>query len=54
MLVVFAQQLERCKNCLLFRKLVAASPSELVVGNIVRRILFIVREEYATLSQARY
>jgi len=33
------------------RKLIAASPSELVVGNIVRRILFIVREEYATLSQ---
>ena len=33
------------------RKLIAAAPSELVVGNIVRRILFIVREEYATLSQ---
>ena len=31
------------------RQLIAAQPSELVVGNIVRRVLFIIREEHATV-----
>mmetsp|Transcript_34211 Transcript_34211/g.66845 ORF Transcript_34211/g.66845 Transcript_34211/m.66845 type:complete len:374 (-) Transcript_34211:221-1342(-) len=32
------------------RELVRAFPTELVVGNMVRRILFIIREEYETLA----
>mmetsp|Transcript_53155 Transcript_53155/g.108416 ORF Transcript_53155/g.108416 Transcript_53155/m.108416 type:complete len:376 (+) Transcript_53155:111-1238(+) len=34
------------------RKLAQASPAELTVGNIVRRVLFIIREEHANASQA--
>ncbi|KAG5178526.1 eukaryotic translation initiation factor 2B beta subunit [Tribonema minus] len=35
------------------RELIAAKPSELAVGNVVRRVLFVIREEYtAKLRQA--
>jgi translation initiation factor 2B subunit (eIF-2B alpha/beta/delta family) len=30
------------------RELIAAKPSELAVGNVVRRVLFVIREEYAS------
>lgn len=33
------------------RKLAQASPAELTVGNIVRRVLFIIREEHANAQQ---
>jgi translation initiation factor eIF-2B subunit beta len=29
------------------RELMAASPAELVIGNIIRRVLYIIREEYS-------
>lgn len=29
------------------RELISAAPSELIVGNLVRRVLFLIREEYA-------
>jgi translation initiation factor eIF-2B subunit beta len=31
--------------------LVEAKPEELIIGNIVRRVLFIIREEYSTLKE---
>ena len=30
------------------RELIAAKPSELAVGNMVRRVLFVIREEYSS------
>jgi hypothetical protein len=34
------------------RELVAAAQSELTIGNLVRRVLFLIREEY--VSQVKY
>jgi hypothetical protein len=47
--VIFNECLRMLIASYVHRALVNAAPAELTVGNMVRRILYIIREEYETL-----